>query len=197
MSSSTSAAPNPPRRARIELVLIAALFALPLIASYLAFFVWRPEGRLNYGDLLEVRPLAEMPLRHLDGRTFQFAELRGKWIMVSIDGGACGRSCEAKLFMMRQQRLMQGREMDRVERVFLVEDDAPPSTMLLREFDGTRVLFASGSPLLSSFPARGARRDHIYLIDPRGNLMMRFPAGPDPHRMKQDFDRLFKAQGAV
>ena len=178
-------------------MLIAALFALPLIASYLAFFVWRPEGRQNYGDLLDVRPLAEMPLLHLDGRTFRFAELRGKWVMVTIDAGACARSCEAKLFMMRQQRLMQGREMDRLERVFLVEDDAPLSTMLLREFDGTRVLRASGSPLLNAFPPQSARRDHIYLIDPRGNLMMRFPGVPDPQRMKKDIDHLFKAQGAA
>ena len=178
-------------------MLIAALFALPLIASYLAFFVWRPEGRLNYGDLLEVRPLAEAPLRHFDGRTFRFAELRGKWVMVSIDAGACASSCEAKLFMMRQQRLMQGREMDRLERVFLVEDDAPPSTTLLREFDGTRVMRAGGSPLLSAFPAPGARRDHIYLVDPRGNLMMRFPGAPDPARMHKDIERLFKAQGAA
>ena len=178
-------------------MLIAALFALPLLASYLAFFVWRPEGRLNYGDLLEVRPLAGIPLRQLDGRTFRFAELHGKWVMVSIDGGACARSCEAKLFMMRQQRLMQGREMDRLERVFLVEDDAPLSTMLPREIDGTRVLRASDSPLLNAFPAQSARRDHIYLVDPRGNLRMRFPEVPDPQRMKKDIERLFKAQGAA
>ena len=178
-------------------MLIAVLFALPLIASYLAFFVWRPEGRQNYGDLLDVRPLAEMPLRQLDGRAFRFAELRGKWVMVSIDAGACARSCAAKLFTMRQQRLMQGREMDRVERVFLVEDDAPLSTMLLGEFEGTRVLRASGSPLLNAFPAPSARRDHIYLIDPHGNLMMRFPGAPDPQRMKKDIEHLFKAQGAA
>lgn len=176
---------------------MAALFALPLIASYLAFVVWRPEARINYGDLLEPKPLAEMPLRHADGRTFRFAELRGKWVMVAIDAGACAPSCEAKLFMMRQQRLMQGREMDRLERVFLVEDDAPLPATLLEKFDGTRVLRASGSPLLDSFPAQSARRDHIYLIDPRGNLMMRYPRTPDPYRMKQDIDRLFKAQGAA
>ena len=177
--------------------MITVLFSLPLIASYLAFFVWRPEGRLNYGDLLDMRPLAEMPLRQLDGRTFRFVELRGKWVMVSIDAGACARSCEAKLFMMRQQRLMQGREMDRMERVFLVEDDAPLSAMLLREFDGTRVLRAGGSPLLNAFPAQDARRDHIYLVDPGGNLMMRFPGAPEPQRMKKDIDQLFKAQGAA
>ena len=178
-------------------MLIAGLFALPLVASYFAFFVWRPEGRMNYGDLLEARPLDQAPLRHLDGRAFRFAELRGKWVMVTIDASVCAQSCEAKLLVMRQLRLMQGRDMDRVERVFLVEDDAPMSTMLLREFDGTRVLRAAGSPLLQAFPAQFARRDHIYLVDPRGNLMMRFPGVPDPQRMKKDIDRLFKAQGAV
>ena len=77
------------------------------------------------------------------------------------------------------------------------DDDAPLSTTLLREFDGTHVLRASGSPLLNAFPAKGARRDHIYLIDPRGNLMVRFPGAPDPSRMNKDIERLFKAQGAA
>lgn len=175
--------------------MIALLFALPVIASYLAFFVWRPASRVNYGDLLEVRPLAGMPLRQLDGRTFRFADLRGKWVMVTFDASACALPCEAKLFMMRQQRLMQGRAMDRLERAFLVEDEAPLSTLLLRKFDGTHVLRARGSPLLHEFPAQGTRRDYIYLVDPHGNLMMRFPAAPDPSRMKKDIDRLLTAQG--
>ena len=192
MSSSTSESSIPRRRARIELVLMAVLFALPLIASYLAFFVWRPEGRVNYGDLLEVRPLAEMPLRHLDGREFRFSELRGKWIMLTTDAGECGVACETKLVKMRQVRLMQGSEMSRIERVFLITDDAPLSAMLLREFDGTRMVRAAGGPLLGALPAERERTDHIYLVDPLGNVMLRFPKDADPDRMKKDIERLLK-----
>ena len=171
---------------------MAVLFALPLIASYLAFFVWRPEGRVNYGDLLEVRPLAEMPLRHLDGRTFSLSELRGKWVMLTIDAGGCGVACEMKLLKMRQVRLTQGKDMGRIERVFLITDDAPPSATLLREFGGAHMVRAAGNSLLSALPAKGERADHIYLVDPLGNLMLRFPKDADPNKMKKDFERLLK-----
>ncbi|MBM3346075.1 MAG: cytochrome C oxidase subunit I [Betaproteobacteria bacterium] len=177
--------------------MIAVLFMLPLIASYLAFFVWRPQARISYGDLLEVRPLAASTLPTIDGGAFQLTDLRGKWVMVSIDSGACATPCAAKLSMMQQQSLMQGRGMDRLERVFLVEDDAPVSSELLRQFRGTKVLRAGGSRLLSAFPAKKSRRDHIYLVDPQGNLMMRFPRAPDANRMNSDLSRLFKEQGAV
>ena len=174
------------------MLIVAALCAAPVIASYLAFYVWPPQGRVNYGDLLEARPLPELPLRHLDGREFRLSELRGKWIMLTADAGECGVACETKLLTMRQVRLTQGREMGRIERVFLITDDAPLSTMLLREFDGTRMVRAAGSPLLGALPAEGERADHIFLVDPLGNLMLRFPKDADPNRMKKDIERLLK-----
>jgi hypothetical protein len=176
------------------MLIIAALCAAPVIASYLAFYVWQPAGRINYGDLLELRPLPESALSHLDGRPFRFAELRGKWVMLTIDSGACAKACEDRLFMMRQTRLMQGRDAERIERVFLITDEIPLSTMLLREYDGTRMIRTGTLP--DAFPASGSRSDHIYLADPRGNLMLRFPKDPDPNGVKKDLERLLRAQGA-
>ena len=186
------------RNNRTTLWLIGLLCAAPVIASYLAFYVWQPEARTNYGDLLQPRPLPDATLAHLDGRPFRIADLRGRWVMLSIDAADCLQLCQAKLFMMRQIRLMQGRDMDRIERVFLVTNNGPLETMLLREFDGTRVIRAEGSPSLKLFPAPqpNAISDHIYLIDPRGNLMMRFPKNPEPSLVKKDIERLLKAQGA-
>ena len=174
------------------MLIIAALCAAPVIASYLAFYVWQPHGRVNYGVLLAARTLPESPLRQLDGRPFRLSALRGKWIMLTADAGECGVACETKLLLMRQVRLMQGSERSRIERVFLIVDEAPLSPTLLREFDGTHMVRAAGSPLLGTLPAAGVLADHIYLLDPPGNLMLRFPKNADPNRMKMDIERLLK-----
>ena len=133
------------------------------------------------------------PLRHLDQRAFRLSELRGKWILLQLDQADCAAACKTKLYNMRQVRLAQGREMERVERVWLILDEAPLETQLMREYDGTRMLRASGSPLLAEFPPSGGVRDHIYLIDPLGNLMLRFPKDADPRRMHKDLARLLRA----
>ena len=83
--------------------------------------------------------------------------------------------------------------MERIERVWLILDEAPLETQLMREYEGTRLLRASGSPLLREFPASGGVRDHIYLIDPLGNLMLRFPEDVDPRKMHKDLVRLLRA----
>jgi cytochrome oxidase Cu insertion factor (SCO1/SenC/PrrC family) len=184
------------RSGRSKMLLIAALCIAPVIASYLAYYVWQPHRQMNYGDLLPVQQLPDTPLALLDGKPFRLADLRGKWVMLSIDSGECAPLCETKLFTMRQLRLMQGADMDRIARVFLITDDLPLTTLLLREYDGTRMIRARDSRLLAAFPAADSPRAHIYLIDPYGNLMLRFPSNPDPARMKQDIQRLLKAQGS-
>jgi hypothetical protein len=171
---------------------IAALCIAPFIAAWIAYFFWQPQGGGNYGDLIAARPLIDPPLHHLDRRAFKLSELRGKWVLLQLDQAECAAACQEKLYDMRQVRLAQGREMERVERVWLILDEAPLETMLMREYDGTRMLRAAGSPLLAEFAATGDVRDHVYVIDPLGNLMLRFPKGADPARMNKDLVRLLK-----
>lgn len=188
------------RRGRFKMILIALLCAAPIIAACLAYFVWQPSKRMNYGDLLQVHALPDPALKSLDGTPLRLSRLRGKWLMVSIDSGACAKACEDKLFLMRQMRLMQGRDMERMERVFLITDELPLTTLLIREYDGMRMLRVpasdEGVALLRAFPAADSPNNHVYLVDPYGNLMMRFPPQPEPARMKKDLGVLFKAQGS-
>ena len=172
---------------------IAALCLAPFVAAVFAYFYWQPQGGANYGELIPAHALSDPPLRHLDQRAFKLSELRGKWILLQLDQAACAEGCRAKLYNMRQVRLAQGREMERIERVWLILDEAPLETQLIREYDGTRMLRAAGSPVLREFPPQGAARDHIYLIDPLGNLMLRFPKDADPRRMHKDLARLLRA----
>ena len=172
---------------------IAALCLAPFLAAWIAYFYWQPQGGMNYGDLIPARPLIDPPLRRLDQSAVRLSEFKGKWIMLQVDQAECAAACRTKLYNMRQVRLALGREMERVERVWLILDEAPLETLLIREYDGTRMLRAAGSPLLAEFPPSGGVRDHIYLIDPLGNLMLRFPKDADPRSMHKDLARLLRA----
>ena len=147
---------------------------------------------MNYGELIPARPLIDPPLRHMDQRAFRLSELKGKWILLQLHEADCAAACRGKLYDMLQVRLALGREMERVECIWLILDEAPLETQLMREYDGTRMLRAAGSPLLSEFPQAGGVRDHIYVIDPLGNLMLRFPRNADPQKMYKGLARLLK-----
>lgn len=183
-------------RGRIKMLLILAVCAAPVIASYVTFYFVKPAGRVNHGVLIDpARPLPEASFRLTDGKPVRLSELRGKWLLLTTDAGACAEACRDKLFKMRQLRTMQGKERERIERVWLITDEEPLDTMLMREYDGMRMLRAGGNALLRELPFEGRQSDQIYLIDPLGNLVMRYPRDIDPMKMNKDIGRLLKYSG--
>ena len=169
---------DPLRRGRVKLALLGLFFAAPLVLAWLAYRLdWAPGATSNYGELVT-------PPRPLSGAALE--RLRGKWVLVSFDAPACDAYCERKLYFMRQVRRAQGKEMDRVERLWVLTGDGKPRAELLPGIDGTR--FARFSP--EGFP--GNAPDHLYLVDPLGNLMMRFPRDPEPRGVIKDLQRLLK-----
>ena len=199
MSLSASSEPVPPsadeqrRRGRRVALMILALCAAPTVAAWLAYFVWQPHSRTNYGELVEPRPLSDPELYRLDGGRFRISELRGKWVLLQVDSADCGDHCRRKLVYMRQVRLALGKDAERIERVWLLGDGAVPEPALLREHEGLNVVRARGSSLLEELPSSGNPPAYIYLVDPLGSLMMRFPGEPDARRMLKDLARLLKA----
>jgi cytochrome oxidase Cu insertion factor (SCO1/SenC/PrrC family) len=178
------------RRGRLVVAAIFAVCAAPLVAALVAYSLFPPAGRTNYGELIEARPLPPVALERLDGRPFTLSEMRGKWVLVQADAAACGARCEEKLFHMRQVRLAQGPNRDRVERVWLVLDAEQPAPALAPLYAGA-VAARAAPELLAALPGADVR-DHIYLLDPRGNLILRFPKHADPKRMIKDLERLLK-----
>ncbi|MES2105236.1 MAG: cytochrome C oxidase subunit I [Pseudomonadota bacterium] len=182
---------------RWKLFLIIAVCAAPLVFSYLAYYVIKPEGRTNYGAILDPRqyPMPKLGSTLLGGEAKELDAYKGKWIMLQVDSGDCADACKKKLYDMRQLRLIQGKEMDRIERVWMITDDKPIDTVLIREYDGTRMLQARPELLKAWLPAEPGTSisDHIYMIDPLGNLMMRFPKDADPNKIKKDIIKLLKA----
>lgn len=191
------------RAGRWKLFAVLAICAAPVIASYLYYYVIQPyygnppEKRTNYGSLLDPRayPMPALGITTLDGKALALDAYKGKWIMLQADASDCREACTNKLFNMRQLRLTQGKDMDRIERVWLITDEQPVETMLMREYDGTRMLRVKPDALKAWLPVQpGATvADHIYLIDPLGNLMMRFPKNPDPSKIKKDLAKVLKA----
>ncbi|MDP9109224.1 MAG: cytochrome C oxidase subunit I [Pseudomonadota bacterium] len=183
---------------RWKLFAIIAVCASPMIASYLTYYVIKPQSRTNYGTILraDIHSIpAALQTTALDGTPTPLSQFEGKWILLQTDSGACAERCRSKLYDMRQLRLTQGRERDRIERVWLIDDAAPLDTVLMREYDGTRMLRADHAALSSWLPTEpGATpADHLYLIDPLGRLMMRFPAQRDPNLIKKDLGKLLRA----
>nr|WP_229426178.1 cytochrome C oxidase subunit I [Pseudoduganella violacea] len=176
---------------------VLAVCATPLLASYFTYYVIKPTSRNNYGALIDPRqyPIPAMASTELDGKAATLDEMKGKWIMLKVGGSDCQQACQDQLFAMRQLRTMQGKEMERIERVWLITDQEPLETMLLRVNDGTRMLRAPAEAIAKWLPVEqgGKADEHIYLIDPLGNLMMRFPKNPDPSKMKKDIGKLLKA----
>nr|WP_315397660.1 cytochrome C oxidase subunit I [uncultured Duganella sp.] len=202
---------NPPNktisRGRWKLMAVLAVCAAPLIASYFMYYVVKPKGGVtNYGTLIDPRlhPIPPMASTSLDGKPVTLDAYKGKWIMLKVGPSECLRECQDQLFAMRQLRTMQGKEMERVERVWLITDAEPLDTVLMRVNDGTRMLRAPAAvvdqwlPLDKAAPADKVS-DHVYLIDPLGNLMMRFPKGAvssDTEKVRKvhkDLAKLLKA----
>lgn len=177
---------------KLIVLAVALVSVFPLVAALFFYYVSPPAGRMNHGDLLQPADLTGKPLRLLGGEAFRFEQLRGKWLLLQIDSGECDARCREKLYAMRQIRLAQGKDMARLERVWLLSDDRSPPPDLLKAYEGTLVVHAAGSELLAAFPAPTDRAAHLYVADPRGYLMMRFPEKPDPTRMIKDLQRLLR-----
>ena len=189
-------------RGRVRMLLVLLVCAAPVVASYLTYFVIRPEGRSNYGTLiLPTRGLPALALRTLDGTQVPARTLRGQWLLVVVAPSSCGEGCQDRLFMQRQLREMLGRERDRLDKVWFVTDDgpvAPPLRAAIEAGPAMTALRVDREALARWLaPAAGqALEDHLYVVDPMGEWMMRMPAQAEPSRVKRDLERLMRASAS-
>jgi len=187
------------RAGRLKMLLVLLVCAAPVVASYFTYYVVRPEGRRNFGELIE--PQRELPPLvgvGLDGQAVPLPSLRGQWLLVSVSSGACSAACENHLYLQRQLREVLGKDKERLDWVWLVDDMAPVPEALQPALKDATVLRVDGRQLAGWLaPAAGhALADHLYVVDPMGHWMMRFPAGLDREgaaKAKRDLERLMRA----
>ena len=189
---------------RVKMLLVLLVCAAPVIASYFSFYVLRPQGRSNYAALIQPsRSLPALALRDLDGQPVAAASLRGQWLLLALGPARCTDACERRLYVQRQLREMLGREKDRLDKLWLVTDSGHVPALLRASLQvggpaDVTILHADRAALAQWLePQSGqALEDHLYLVDPMGEWMMRVPVEPDPTRFKRDLERLLRASAS-
>jgi hypothetical protein len=190
------------RYGRLKMLGVLLICAAPVIASYFTYYVIRPEGRRNYGELIDPpRAIPDVVAATVDGGSLSLPSLKGQWLLVSVAGGACDAACQKHLYLQRQLRESLGKEKDRLDWVWLVDDAAPLPAELSAALQKATVLRLDAALLgtwLAPAPSH-AMADHLYVVDPMGHWMMRFPAAMDATgaaKAKRDLERLLRASSS-
>lgn len=187
---------------RWKMIAVLLVCAAPVIASYFTYYVIRPEGRRNYGELITPqRPLPALATTDLNGKTGQLTTLKNQWLLISVASAACETACQQRLYFQRQLRESFGKEKGRFDRIWLVTDAAAIDARLQPALAEATVLRVPLDALAKWLPPATSQsaEDHLYVVDPLGNLMMRFPANMDAAgaaKAKRDLDRLLRASGS-
>src|SRR5579859_6811933 len=131
------------QKTRRMLLLLGAISLAPFVGSLLLYYFWKPHSFTNYGELIGVIPLAGVTIPARDGKSFRIDDLRGDWIFLITDSGNCDHYCQSKLYVMRQIRLTQGKDQQRIERVWLIPDGVRPSPGIEAEYRGTHAILST------------------------------------------------------
>ncbi|WP_455279222.1 SCO family protein [Cupriavidus necator] len=188
------------RRGRLQMLMLLLVCASPVIASYFTYYVIKPRGgATNYGALVDPqRPMPPVRVTDERGQAVPLDQYRGKWLLVTADPSACDEACAKKLFTIRQIRAGQGQDRERIVPVWLITDEGKVDERLSAAYNepyaGVRFLRIDRQAVQQWLPAEPGKRaeDTIFLVDPLGNLMMRFPQDPDPKKMSGDLKKLLK-----
>lgn len=186
-------------KGRWKMLLVLAVCAAPVVASYFTYYVIRPDARRNFGELIDPQQsLPDQVAMNLAGERMNLQALKGQWLLISVAGAACDEGCSRHLYLQRQLRESLGKDKDRLDWVWLISDDAPLPQKLLPALAGATVWRVPEVALNNWLhPVAGHRlAEHLYVVDPIGNWMMRFPARLDASgaaRAKRDLERLMRA----
>ena len=175
-------------RGRRTLLLIAAVAIAPVIASYAIYYLFPRNAQVNYGTLLPTAPAPAVEGALPGGTGFRLTDLRGRWVLVGGSAAGCGSGCEKTLYATRQARTMQGKDQDRIARVWLDAGGATPSPDWVAQDPGLIVAKIPAATLAALPGGYG-----IWLVDPLGNLVLAYPADPDIKGLAKDLARLLKA----
>lgn len=184
------------------MLLLLFLFVLPALISFAMYFTeWRPTNTVNNGELiLPVRPIEDRAMLSIDHKQVKLSDLHGKWTMVYFDSAECPDSCMSQLYFMRQTHASQGKNYDRIQRLFVLLDTKSASTLpeKLTEYADMKVwknepnMIAKLQQDFGIDTQLGSQLNNIYLLDPQGNLMMRYKPGSAPAGIRKDIERLLK-----
>ena len=187
---------------RFNMLMVLLACAAPVVASYITYYWVRPEARRNFGELIQpTRAIPTIDAVRLDGNKMMLTDLKGQWLLVSVAGAGCDASCQQHLYLQRQILVGLGKERPRTEWVWLVNDKAEIPNTLLPALEEATVLRIDPKALAQWLQpeANNKLEDHLYMVDPMGEWMMRFPAQLNTEgalKAKRDMERLLRASAS-
>lgn len=187
---------------RFNMLLVLLACAAPVVASYITYYWVRPEARRNFGELIQpTRAIPSIEVERLDGNKIKLTDLKGQWLLVSVSGAACDAACQQHLYLQRQILVGLGKERPRTEWVWLVNDKAEVPNTLLPALEEATVLRIDPKALAQWLQPEANKKleDHLYMVDPMGEWMMRFPAQLNTEgalKAKRDMERLLRASAS-
>ncbi len=187
---------------RFNMLLVLLACAAPVVASYITYYWVRPEARRNFGELIQpTRAIPSIEVERLDGNKIKLTDLKGQWLLVSVSGAACDAACQQHLYLQRQILVGLGKERPRTEWVWLVNDKAEVPNTLLPALEEATVLRIDPKALAQWLQPEANKKleEHLYMVDPMGEWMMRFPAQLNTEgalKAKRDMERLLRASAS-
>ncbi len=187
---------------RFNMLLVLLACAAPVVASYITYYWVRPEARRNFGELIQpTRAIPSVEVERLDGNKMSLTDLKGQWLLVSVAGASCNAACQQHLYLQRQILVGLGKERPRTEWVWLVNDKAEVPNTLLPALEEATVLRIDPKTLAQWLQPEANKKleDHLYMVDPMGEWMMRFPAQLNTEgalKAKRDMERLLRASAS-
>lgn len=176
-------------RGRRTILLIAAACLAPVVASYSIYYFFPRVAQANYGTLLAAAPAPAFEGTTDGGAPFRLVDYRGRWVLLAGGAAGCDAVCERTLYATRQAHTMQGKERDRVVRVWLVAGSTPPAQPLRDQHPGL-VVARVPAGALAALPGM---QSGIWLVDPLGNLVLSYPNDPDIKGLAKDLARVLRA----
>lgn len=205
--------PRPPTGSRRPVIYVLLLFVAPLAAAFWLYYgsTWRPAQHTNHGTLITppvtlpevalplaggaAAPSTSGPSAVGPAAMANASVLRGKWTLLVIGHGesGCDAPCRETLVYARQTWLSLAQLTPRVQRVLLAGTGCCDMAYLAREQAGLIALDASGptaAALLAGLPEPTAGT--VFIVDPLGNLMMRYDVRQDPKGLREDLKKLLE-----
>lgn len=184
---------------RTFLLFIIALFGLPLVLAWLLVGHWHPDSTVNHGELLTpAQPINHLQIRQTDGQLLTTDDLKGRWTLAYL-ATDCEERCEKSLYHMRQVRLALGKDMERVQTLYMhtAPLDDKVKSWLNQQHPALKKGIADGQTLdffQHVFPGQESTNfgEWIYMIDPLGNLFIRYATHEEPKGILEDLERLLK-----
>jgi hypothetical protein len=189
-TATPAAAPRGRIKGRLIVLAIVAIGVLPLLAALYFRYVSPPEVTATVGQPLDPVRLPFEFLVRADGAKLEHPEVSGKWLVILAAPGSCDERCRHALYLTRQARTAQGRNMARIDRLWLITDTTAPAADLMAAHPDLVLIRATEGKVLQLLG--GGENRYINLVDRRGLLVFRYADDPEPKAFIRELGKLIK-----